>query len=57
MDSSDDSSNEDDLIDDKWSARCIICKIYLLDYEMFYDLEEDDVKCEWCWFSERKHGV
>ena len=55
MDSTDEEDYSED-IEDVWVERCCICKIYLLDDEMFYDLEVDNVKCEWCWFSEGKHN-
>ena len=52
MDSSDEDNNEDEDIEDHWVERCSICKIYLLDDEMWYDLEEDEIKCENCWYNE-----
>lgn len=56
MDSSDDSNDSsDDEFDeydqDQWSAYCVICKIYLSDIEMFYDLDADETLCEWCFFA------
>ena len=51
-----DSSDEDEDIEDHWAGRCSICKIYLLDDDVWYDLEEDDVKCENCWYNECKNN-
>ena len=56
MDSSDEDVNEDEDIEDHWAEQCSICKIYLLDDDVWYDLEEDDVKCENCWYNECKNN-